>query len=88
MERSLTQDKMKYATRTDGAIKEALLALLAKKQLADITVSELSREAHVSRSTFYEHFGNPADVYDAVVRDYIRTRGEGGTLPRHVPKQT
>lgn len=70
MERSLAQDKVKYATRTEGAVKEALLTLLAEKQLADITVSELSRKAHVSRSTFYEHFGNPADVFDAVVRDY------------------
>lgn len=60
----------RYATRTEGAVKEALLSLLAEKPLADITVSELSREAHVSRSTFYEHFGNPADVYDALVRDY------------------
>ena len=66
----MTQSKVKYATRTEGALKEALLALLAEKQLADVTVSELAREAHVSRSTFYEHFGNPADVYDAVVRDY------------------
>ena len=66
----MAKGEAKYATRTEGAVKEALLALLAKKQLADITVSELSREAHVSRSTFYEHFGNPADVYDAIVRDY------------------
>nr|AHF24869.1 transcriptional regulator [uncultured bacterium Contig1491] len=66
----MTKGKVKYATRTEDAVKQALLALLAKKQLADITVSELSREAHVSRSTFYEHFGNPADVYDAVVHDY------------------
>ncbi|MBQ1449552.1 MAG: TetR family transcriptional regulator, partial [Eggerthellaceae bacterium] len=57
----MAKGEAKYATRTEGAVKEALLALLAKKQLADITVSELSREAHVSRSTFYEHFGNPAD---------------------------
>ena len=66
----LTQGKVKYTTRTETAVKEALLVLLSRKPLADITVSELSREAHVSRSTFYEHFGNPADVYDAVVRDY------------------
>ncbi len=68
----MAQAKAKYTTRTEGAIKEALLALLAKKPLADITVSELSREARVSRSTFYEHFDNPADVYDIVVRDYAR----------------
>lgn len=66
----MAESKARYATRTEGALKEALLSLLAEKPLADITVSELARAAHVSRSTFYEHFGNPADVYDAVVRDY------------------
>ncbi|MBQ9041797.1 MAG: TetR/AcrR family transcriptional regulator [Eggerthellaceae bacterium] len=60
----------KYDTNTEGAVRSALLALLAKKALADITVSELAREAHVSRSTFYEHFGNPADVYDSIVDEF------------------
>ena len=62
--------KSKYATRTDGAVKSALLELLKKKPLADVTVSELAREAKVSRSTFYDHYGNPADVYDALIRDF------------------
>lgn len=66
----MNKDKAKYTTRTEGAVKEALLSLLAEKPLADITVSELAGKANVSRSTFYEHFGNPADVYDAVVHDY------------------
>lgn len=60
----------KYDTKTEQAMCSALLALLAKKPLADITVSELAREAHVSRSTFYEHFGNPADVYDSIVEEF------------------
>ena len=66
----MNKSKPKYFTRTEGAVKEALISLLAEKPLADITVSELAGKANVSRSTFYEHFGNPADVYDAVVRDY------------------
>jgi AcrR family transcriptional regulator len=66
----MAESKARYATRTEGALKEALLSLLAEKPLADITVSELARAAHVSRSTFYEHFGNPADVFDAVVSDF------------------
>ena len=66
----MAKNRTKYITRTESAVKEALLSLLAEKPLADVTVSELAREAHVSRTTFYEHFGNPADVYDAVVRDF------------------
>jgi len=59
----------KYATRTDEAVKRALLKLLEEKPLSAVTVSELAREAHVSRSTFYQHFGNPGDVYDALIGD-------------------
>lgn len=61
----------KYVTRTDDSVKQALLKLLAEKPLAEVTVSELAREAHVSRSTFYEHFGNPGDAYDALVADVM-----------------
>ena len=61
----------KYVTRTDEAVKQALLKLLAKKPLSEITVSELAREAHVIRSTFYEHFANPGDVYDELVNDVM-----------------
>ena len=60
---------MKYATKTEAAIKSALLDLLRSKRLPDVTVSELSRKAGVSRSTFYQHYDNPADVYDALVAD-------------------
>ena len=59
----------KYQTRTEKSVKDALLKLLAVKPLAVITVSELAREAHVSRSTFYEHFGNPGDVYDVLMAE-------------------
>ena len=39
----------KYDTKTESAVRDALLRLLTNKRLADITVSELAREAHVSR---------------------------------------
>lgn len=60
----------KYETGTEDAIRAGLLRLLAHERLADVTVSQLAREAHVSRSTFYEHYGNPADVYDSIVEEF------------------
>lgn len=60
----------KYKTKTEAGIRAALLELLATKSLADITVSELTRKAHVSRSTFYQHYGNAVDVYDDVVEEF------------------
>lgn len=62
----------KYETGTDIAVQDALLRLLSEKALADVTVAELAREAHVSRSTFYEHYGNPADVYDDLAKRFSR----------------
>lgn len=59
-----------YETKTERNVKQALLALMARKPLADITISELAREAGISRSTFYEHYGNPADVYDSLVEEF------------------
>ena len=56
--------------RTRRDIKKALLALLKGKPLDEITMSELAREARISRSTLYLHFGNVFEVYDAVVSDF------------------
>ncbi len=61
--------QLKYKTRTDSAVKDALVKLLAVKPLADISVAELARVAGVSRSTFYEHYGNPGDVYDELTAE-------------------
>lgn len=58
-----------YQTRTDSDLKSAFLRILAKKPLSDMTIAEVVREAHVSRSTFYLHFQNLGDLYDDMVRE-------------------
>ena len=45
---------------TIAAIEAAFVSLLNKKELKDISVSELCEEAEISRSTFYENY---ADVF-------------------------
>ena len=62
--------QMTYETRTDADIKRAFLTLLSRKPLADITITELAREAKVSRSTFYAHFNNLSDVYESLVEEF------------------
>ncbi len=44
------------------ALRKALLALLEKQELSEITAAQLCREAGVNRSTFYAHYGNMWDV--------------------------
>lgn len=59
------------AEKSLAAIKEALLRLLVGKRLEDVSMSELAREADVSRSTLYAHYGNVQDVYAALVVEFL-----------------
>ncbi len=53
--------------RSEERIQDALAALLKKKGLAQIGVSELAREANVSRATFYAHYDNVHEAYEQLV---------------------
>lgn len=52
-------------------IRDALADLLQTKSLTDISVSELSRKAKVSRATFYVHYDNVGDVFDELVGEVM-----------------
>lgn len=60
----------RYA-KCEQRIQDALLELLSTKALTDISVSELAREAHVSRATFYAHYENVGDVFDQLVQQAL-----------------
>ncbi|CUU57486.1 DNA-binding transcriptional regulator, AcrR family [Parafrankia irregularis] len=47
--------------RTRSALERALLELITERDLAQISVADLTRRADVNRTTFYEHY---ADVHD------------------------
>lgn len=46
---------------TEKSLREALLALLEKKQLKGITVRELCEAAQINKATFYRHY---QDIYE------------------------
>ncbi len=50
----------------DKKIREALLKLLTKKSVTDISVSELARKAKVSRASFYRKYGCIDDVAEDI----------------------
>lgn len=45
---------------TEKALQDALLALLERKELKDVTVKELCETAQVNKATFYRHY---QDIY-------------------------
>lgn len=63
-----TDQRSRY---TQFTIRKSLLALLAKKTLKEITVSELCKTAQITRGTFYNHFYDVFDVYDSIEQEFI-----------------
>ena len=59
---------MKNEARTDAsakakkALQEALIRLLSKKSIGEITIKELTDEADVHRGTFYHHYSDAMDL--------------------------
>ena len=43
---------------TKALLKEALLRIMAKKELSHVSIKELCEEAGINRSTFYQHYGD------------------------------
>lgn len=56
------QGSNKSALLSQRLISEALMHLLEEKNFSEISVSDLCREAQVSRQTFYSLFGNKENV--------------------------
>jgi len=64
----------KRITKTKETIKQSLFYLMHNKYFGDITVSELCKQAQISRSTFYAHYNNVNeciyDIYDSFIHAF------------------
>ena len=49
--------------KTKKSIRKAFILLINKKDLNDITITELSNLADIDRKTFYLHYETVNDVY-------------------------
>ena len=54
---------------TRERLKEALLRLLARRDILDVTVSRLCQEAGVNRSTFYSHYDSIGDLMEELEQE-------------------
>ncbi|MDR2664999.1 MAG: TetR/AcrR family transcriptional regulator [Oscillospiraceae bacterium] len=57
---------------TNRALKDSIIKLLRDKPVDKITVKELCEAADINRSTFYAHYGSPADLMHKIERDLLR----------------
>ncbi len=62
---------------TDECLEEALLELMKTKNIEHITVTELTKLAGVSRSSFYRRYDEPADILRSIADRYINQLAEG-----------
>ena len=56
---------------TKRLMKEALLELLEKNDLVDISVTALCEAADVHRSTFYNYYSDPAELLKEIEQDFL-----------------
>lgn len=54
---------------TIQTLKRALLTLLQQEPLAKVTVTQICQEADINRGTFYLHFDNPDNLFEAIEND-------------------
>ena len=61
----------KRVERTRSTIRRTLLSLMGERPVERITTTELCREAHINRNTFYAHYGSPEDVLREVEDELV-----------------
>ena len=61
---------------TEECLKNALIALLKDKELADISITELCNVADIERSTFYAHYEDVSALGNACAADIEKRLSE------------
>ena len=59
---------------TKACFQSALIQLLDKKDINDISISELTRKAGVSRTAFYSHYQTVDDVLSEIIDEELTVR--------------
>ncbi|MCF1685872.1 TetR/AcrR family transcriptional regulator [Tetragenococcus halophilus] len=62
---------MQRNTQTKNKIKQALIQLLNKKNLEEITVSDITRNSQINRGTFYLHYLDKYDLIEKLEEDIL-----------------
>lgn len=68
---------------TKRLLKESMIHILQKKNIRQVTVSELCSRAGINRSTFYAHYSIPADVLNDIKKDFASSMAESASLDQN-----
>ncbi len=57
--------------KTEENLKKALLSLMEKQQIEEISIKALCMEAKCSRNAFYQHYESKFNLYEAIMSDFL-----------------
>lgn len=59
--------------KTKKAIKQAFIELLSRKNVNDITITDISREADINRKTFYNNYSGIHEIINEIEEELFST---------------
>lgn len=62
----------KRITKTKRSLKAALISMLGREDFEHISITELCREAEISRITFYSHYNDKYALLDEIFDDMLK----------------
>lgn len=66
----MNRNDLRYV-KTEETLKKALLHLLRKNKLEDISIKALCTEAKCSRNAFYQHYQTKHDLFNSIMNDML-----------------
>ncbi|MBT2700310.1 TetR/AcrR family transcriptional regulator [Bacillus sp. ISL-40] len=58
-------------TKSQEAIKKAVIELMTEKRFDDVTIQDISDKANVNRGTIYLHYTDKFDLLDKIIEEHI-----------------
>ncbi|GIP45717.1 TetR family transcriptional regulator [Paenibacillus sp. J45TS6] len=58
-------------TKSQEAIKKAVIELMSNKNFDDITIQDIADRANVNRGTIYLHYSDKYDLLDKIIEEHI-----------------
>lgn len=62
--------------KSKQAIRKALVKILSEKNLDDVTITEIAKEADINRKTFYNYYSTPYQVIEEIEIDIVNSFNE------------